>query len=200
MPHVNRRPAAYILLLATLALTTSGAAKSHRPHPQTASCPENRDKLYPRRATLERFANILNASIPEFGRVMGFKFEVLGGETQSFGVYDLTDPSNADTDDTGACIELIDGHVYHVVPGLNDFSFSHIIILEGGQLKVFRSINCRGRGDKLEDLIGYLNLKLAGQKNKDNVIGRVKDYRKYGSYARMDNFSSLRCDSADDQD
>ena len=199
MLHVNRRPAAYILLLATLALTTSGA-KSHRPHPQMASCPENRDKLYPRRATLERFANILNASIPEFGRMMGFKFEVSDGEDMGFQVHDLTDPLNADSDDTDACIEFIDKHVYHVVPGLNDFSFSHIIILEGGKLKVFRSINCRDRGDKLEDVIRYLNLKLAGERNKDDVIGRVKDYRRYGTYVRMDNFSSLRCKPTGDQD
>lgn len=157
-------------------------------------CPENRDKLYPRRDTLQRFADILKDSIPEFERQRGLKFEVRDGETQSFGVYDLTDPSNAASRSAGTCTELIDNHVYHVVPGQNDYSFSHIIILEGGNLKVFRSINCRDRGgDKLEDVIAYLNAKLADDKSKDEVIGRVREYRKYGKYVRMDNFSTLRC-------
>src|SRR5215204_3858184 len=126
MPHVHRR-AVYILLLTTLALTNS-VAQVRRHHSQPAKCTENGDKLYPRRETLERFADILNASIPEFERVNGFKFEVRGGETQSFGVYDLTDPSNVTSTATGTCTELIDNHVYHVVPGQNDYSFSHIII------------------------------------------------------------------------
>jgi hypothetical protein len=160
-----------------------------------AGCPENRDKLYPRRDTLQRFADILKNSIPEFEEHTGLKFEVRDGETQSFGVYDLTDPSNAGSTAAGTCTELIDNHVYHVVPGLNDYSFSHIIILEGGNMKVFRSINCRDRGDKLEDVIAYLNAKLIDGKSKHEVLGRVREYRKYGKYVRMDNFSGLRCES-----
>lgn len=163
-----------------------------------AGCPENRDKLYPRRETLERFAGILNASIPEFERVNGFKFQVRDGKVIGFQAHDLTDRSNVDSDGFGACIEFVDNHVYHVVPGQNDYSFSHIIILEGGNLKVFRSINCRDRGgDRLEDVIAYLDAKLADGKSKDEIIGRVREYRKYGTYARMDNFSTLRCEPVD---
>lgn len=190
-----------LVLLTSWALVCQEKGKpvEGKPHAgKRVGCPENREKLYPRRETLERFADILNTSIPEFEEEMGFKFEVLDGETQSFGVYDLTDPSNADAGDTGACIQLIDGHVYHVVPGLNAFSFSHIIILEGGQLKVFRSINCRDRGgDRLEDVIAYIKSKLAGDKKKHEVIKRVRQYQKYGTYARMDNFSTLRCQPVD---
>jgi hypothetical protein len=159
-------------------------------------CAENGDKLYPRRGVLEQFAAILNASIPEIESSYGYKFYVRGEKAGAFGVYDLTDPSNADSTPSGDCVELIDNHIYHVVPGLYDYSFSHIIILEGGSLKVFRSINCRDRGDRLEDVIEYLNSKLAGDKNKDEIIERVTNYRKYGLYVRMDNFSRLMCKPA----
>jgi hypothetical protein len=79
---------------------------------------------------------------------------------------------------------------------MNSYSFSHIIILEGGNLKVFRSINCRDRGDKLEGVIEYVTLKLAGDENKHEIIDRVINYRKYGRYVRMDNFSRLACEPA----
>ena len=198
--HMMKRPLLSLLftLLASWAVVCQEKGKpveSRLGAGKRIGCPEDNDKPYPRRDTLKRFADILNASVPEFEREMGFKFEVRDGETQSFGVYDLTDPSNVSSMSTGACIELIDNHIYHVVPGLNNYSFSHIIILEGGNLKVFRSINCIGRGDTLEDVTEYLNLKLANEKNRDEIINRVRQYRKYGKYTRMDNFSRLRCET-----
>jgi hypothetical protein len=160
---------------------------------KNVKCSENRDRLYVRQNVLEQFANILNTSIPEFEKMTGFKFYVDNERAGAFGVYDLTDLTDVDSTATDNCIEFIDKHIYHVVPFLNDYSFSHIIILENGNLKVFRSINCMDRGDKLEDVIEYLNLKLANDEDKNEIIERVKNYRKYGKYIRMDNFSRLNC-------
>jgi hypothetical protein len=160
------------------------------------SCAENQDKLYDRRNVLERFAAVLSASVPEYQKV-GLKFYVEDEMAAGFGVYDLTDPSNVDSGVGKECVEFIDNHIYHVVPGLVDYSFSHIIMLEGGSLKVFRSINCPGRGDRLEDVLEYLRPKLADDKNKDEIINRVINYRKYGDYAAMDNFSGPWCKSVD---
>jgi hypothetical protein len=185
------------ILLASWAVVCQARHKpvGKRPGPvKSVGCPENRDKLYARRDTLQQFANILNVSIPEFEKERGVKFHVENEKAMGFGVYDLTDPSNADPAETGACVQFIDNHIYHVVPVLNVYSFSHIIILEGGNFKVFRSVNCRDRGDKFEDVVAYLKVKLADDKNKDEVIGRVMNYRRYGIYARMDNFSRLRCE------
>lgn len=155
-------------------------------------CAENPDKLYNRRDVLERFAAILNASIPEFGRSSESKYYVTGERPWAFSVHDLTDPSNVvEPIGPDACIEFIDHHIYHVVPVLLNYSFSHIIIPEGGNLKVFKSINCKGRGDTLEDVLKYLRPKLAGDKNKDEIINRVINYRQYGRYTVMDNFSGL---------
>lgn len=180
------------MLSAPLAVAGQEKARGER-------CAENPDKLYSRRDVLERFAAILNASIPEFGKRRDSKYYVVDERPWAFGVHDLTDPSNV-VHPTGAarCIEFIDNHVYHVVPVLIDYSFSHIIILEGGNLKVFRSINCRGRGETLEDVLEYLRPKLADDKNKDEVINRVINYRQYGRHVAMDNFSGLRCKPVDD--
>lgn len=159
-----------------------------------ARCSENKDKLYVRPEVLEQFADILTASLPESERAKGYKFQVINERAWNFGIYDLTDLGNVDATGQRGCIEFINHHVYHVVPVLYDFSFSHIIILEDGNLKVFRSINCRDRGDKVEDVIKYLSLKLAHAKNKNKIIRRVRNYRRYGDYVRMDNFSSLMCE------
>ena len=65
--------------------------------------------------------------------------------------------------------------------------------MENGKLKIFKSINCKDRGDKLEEVIAYLNQKLANDKNKDEILERVKNYKKYGKYFKMDNYSTLVC-------
>ena len=72
------------------------------------------------------------------------------------------------------------------------YSFSHIGILEDGSLKVFKSINCKGRADSLEDVLAYLIEKLKDDKNKQEIISRVKNYRKYGLYTTVDT-PTLEC-------
>jgi hypothetical protein len=54
------------------------------------SCPANRDKLYTRRDILEQFADILNASIPEFERERKFKFHVEKESAVAFQVAEVS--------------------------------------------------------------------------------------------------------------
>lgn len=148
---MTRHPILPVLILSSALWAAAHVGKGQSSHQRTGEgnsprCTKNRDKLFNRRDVLEQFAAILNASVPEFERENGFKFYVKDERAGAFGVHDLTDPSNVDSRHSDGCIEFLDGHIYHVFPSLNTYSFSHIIILEGGNLKVFRSVNCPGRG------------------------------------------------------
>ena len=149
-----------------------------------SACSENSDKLYNRQKVLEKLADILNESVPEFVKVGNPRFAVKNERGNLFFVYDLTDPSNKSS--LTACIDFKNNHIYHFAPLEYNFSFSHILILEDGKLKVFKSINCLDRGDKLEDVISYLNQKLKNETDKDEIIERVKNFRKYGKYFHLD--------------
>lgn len=149
-------------------------------------CSDNSDKLYERQDILNQLAKILNSSIPEYSNFRKTGFYVNDdGRGIGFFVYDLTDTSNKETT-LKDCVEFKDNHIYHFAPIRNRYSFSHIVILEDRNLKVFKSINCKGKGDSLEDVISYLNKKLKEDKNKGAILNRVKNYRKYGVYTTVD--------------
>jgi len=117
-------------------------------------CSENPDPLYDRQKVLEQLAEILNVSV--FGtRKDDFVFGVKVEKPLKFTIFDLTETSNKGTP-LGDCIKLINNHIYHFAPIEKRYSFSHIVILEDGAIKVFRSINCKGKGDSLDDVLSYL--------------------------------------------
>ncbi len=154
-------------------------------------CEENSDSLYNRREVLEKLATILNDSAPGYENYERNGFYVNDDDRpRYFFVYDLTDLTNKGT--SLSCVDFKNNHVYHFAAHYIPFSFSHIVILEGGNLKVFRAINCENSKDKLGDVIVYLNQKLKDDTSKDKIISRVKDYRKYGSFVTVDD-TYIRC-------
>jgi hypothetical protein len=154
-------------------------------------CDENSDSLYNRRKVLERLAAILNDSAPGYKNFERNGFYVNEGERpRYFFVYDLTDLANIGT--SLSCVDFKNNHVYHFAAHYIPYSFSHIVILEDGDLKVFKAINCENSKDNLEDVIAYLNQKLKNNINKDEIINRVKGYRKYGSFVTVDD-THIRC-------
>lgn len=173
----------------TLVFTSNGQVNNQ--------CSVNSDKLYNRKKIIKTLGEILNKSIPE--NVWG-KYGIAenGDSPAGFFIYDLTDPSNKVINST-ECIEFKNNHMYHFAPFDYAFSLSHIVILENGKLKLFKSVNCKDRGDRLEDVIAYINQRLVNDKNKAEILERVKNYRKYGKYFNMDNFSSLICQEADEK-
>lgn len=175
-----------IAIIVSFAFTSNGQVKNE--------CSANSDNLYDRKKTIKQFGKVLNKSIPE--NVWGkYGATENGNSPTGFFIYDLTDISNKDITSTG-CIEFKENHVYHFAPFDNAFSLSHIAILENGKLKIFKSINCKDRGDRLDGVIAYLNQKLANDKHKDEILERVKNYKKYGKYFKMDNYSALVCQEA----
>lgn len=167
----------------TFAFTSNGQVKSE--------CSSNSDDRYDRKKIINQLGKILNKSIPE-NRWGKYGVTDDGNSPAGFFIYDLTDISNKDISSTG-CIEFKENHIYHFAPFDYAFSLSHLAVLENGKLKIFKSINCKDRGDKLEEVIAYLNQKLANDKNQDEILERVKNYKKYGKYFKMDNYSTLVC-------
>ena len=154
-------------------------------------CNENPDSLYDRRNILEKMADILNNSASGFKVYERRGFYVNDDDRpRSFFVYDLTDLSNQGT--SLSCVDFKDNHIYHFAAHYIPFSFSNIAILENGNLRVFESINCDNSKDKLEDVIAYLNKKFENDPNREEIIDRVKSYRKYGSFGTVDD-TYIRC-------
>ena len=146
-----------------------------------STCSKNSDKLYNRQKVLEQLAGILNESVSAYAKIFKQGFAVENERGNSFFIYDLTESSNS-SDSRVKCIDFRNNHIYHFAPYRISFSYSHILILEDGKLKVFKSINCWNKGDKLEDVISYVSKKLENNTDKDEIIERVKNYRKYGRY------------------
>lgn len=172
----------------TNAQQRSSPAKAVQDH--GSRCKPNPDSLYVRSRVLDDLAAILNKSIPEYSVGVDKGFESLNERDMGFFVVDLTNPANKYVM-TQECVDFINGHVYHVAPSDANFSLNHIIILEEGKLKTFRSVNCPSRGDRIEDVIDYVSAKLSHDKQRDEIIDRVRNYRKYGSYGRLHHAISI---------
>jgi hypothetical protein len=169
--------------------SNTGKCRTNVPTNQT--CPPNPDALYDRQKVLEHLAKVLDKSIPGY-RNLYPKVTAKNGRALGFFVYDLTNPVNKSVESED-CINFENNHIYHFSLFDYSFSFSQIVILENGKLKVFKSINCQNSEDSLEDVLSYLEQKLKDEKDKEKIIERVRAYRKYGSYFRLDNFTTLRC-------
>ena len=148
-------------------------------------CPENPDKQYDRLQILQQFADVLNDSQPESTR-SPLRSIIKRETANGFAVWDLTDTSNRDVAFLGECIDFIDGHIYHFIYDYFPLSVSHIAILENGKLKVFKSLSCPEGRDDYKELIKYLEVKLKKDKNKDDIITRVKNFRRYHYYPPRD--------------
>jgi hypothetical protein len=153
----------------------------------------NEDNLYSRIGILRKFGDLIeNQKLKNLKRnYLAYSFEE--SRVAGFFIYDLTDPSNRQTSLLER-VEFKNNHIYHFADIDLPFSFSNIVILEDGELKIFKAINCKGKGDSLEEIIAYLNKKLKNDKNKDEIIERVKNYREYGVYASFNGLSEPQCE------
>ncbi len=147
------------------------------------------------RAVIEEFAAILNRDIPEFREKYDpGGFAVVDGRPVNFFVFNLADTTNifplsSPKSATGPFVLNARG-VYHFAPLRLEVSFSHIGVLDNGQLKVFRFLNCEGKGDSVRDVVKYLT---QNGSFSDTVIARVQNYRSYGRYFQTDPQSHVIC-------
>lgn len=171
---------AIVFLLTIVPLTAPTLADAGHDDSGFRQCRQNPDRLYDRRILLEEFDRILKTSIPAYAHF----------PSRGFFVYDLSDPANkyipAPFVQADACISFINNHVYHFAPVEFAFSQSHIAVLEEGQLKVFKSINCKNSNEQLTDVIAYLEKRLKRDRNREELLTRVRNYRSHGFYFNTD--------------
>jgi hypothetical protein len=161
---------------------------------QRGGCQANPDPMYNRQKVLRVFANVLNTSAPGFKEYERGGFRAKDEMPVHFFVYDLADPSNKSTR-KGGCINLLDAHIYHFAAGYIPFSLSHVAVLKGGKITVFRAINCQNSKDKLEDVIEFVRDQIPLD-DRGEILERVKDYRKYGDFHTVDDLW-IRCTEID---
>jgi hypothetical protein len=160
-----------------------------------ASTPSNPDPMYQRSEILERLSRILEASVSESVKKQYPGFSVEEGRANGFFVYDLTDPSNRQTSLLER-VDFKDRHVYHFAYIDLPFSYSHVVVLEHGKLKVFRNLICDSSGDRLKELVQYLRQTSGRDRILSALIGRVKNYRRYGVYSSFGGLSQPQCAEA----
>ena len=180
----------WVILLLFLTVPVIGFTQIRKE--DEAKCVASSQGAYDSQMVLEELAAMLNKSIPDFRKYEPEGFSVEKGQPRKFFVYDLTDPSLKSTP-LGKPMPFTEGHVYHVSAIYLPFSKSHIVILEHGHLKVFRSVNCRNGGDSIEDVTAYVSGKLNNDSNRDAIVSRVRKYRDYGIYFTIDD-TTAPCD------
>jgi hypothetical protein len=157
-----------------------------------ATTPLNPDPMYQRSEILEQLSQILETSVSESVRKQYPGFSVEEGRANGFFVYDLTDPSNRQTSLLER-VDFKDRHVYHFAYIDLPFSYSQVVVLEQGKLKVFRNLNCDSSGDRLKELVQYLRRTSRRDRSLSVLIGRVKNYRRYGVYSSFGGLSQPQC-------
>ena len=150
------------------------------------------DGKYNRKKVFNDFANTLNLLVPGWGIDKKGFYVNEGCQLIGAFVWDITDTLNKETT-LNECIALKEGHIYHFSPMRKTYSYSNIAILNEGRVKVFKAVNCPEKGDKLEDVIQYIKDSLPSSMVNEALISRVKDYRKYGVYFRVDEQTEFKC-------
>jgi len=152
------------------------------------------DGKYNRQKVITEFANTLNMLKPNRGNdKKGFYLDQKCQLVGAF-IWDITDTLNNETIlNDSSCIALREGHIYHFSPTRIKYSYSNIAILNNGRVIIFKAINCPNRGDKLEDVIQFIIDSLHSSEPKEELINRVKNYRKYGAYLGTDEQSEFIC-------
>lgn len=151
-------------------------------------CTDDSTSLYSRVVVIQRFANVLNKTLA----TTSFKVTEKG-TGKGFVIFDLVDTTNFEGRND-ECVSFVDRHIYHFASIVFEESYSNIAYLENGQIKVFETINCKGKGNTLQDVIDYIEPKIEGSDNYDKILYRIRNYRKYGYYVAYDNYSVINCE------
>jgi len=172
--------------------SANGQSRSDVDTRAVSSCSDvSRDSAYTRANVLSQLGKTLDKLVPEWG-IDGKGFYIAGQNyLRGAFIWDLTDTLNKEI--TNECIALKEAHVYHFSPIRKSYSYSSIAILKSGNVKIFEAINCPERGDMLEDVILYVKDSLPSTPDKQAIIDRVKNYRNYGFYTRIDEQSEIGC-------
>lgn len=90
-------------------------------------------------------------------------------------------------------VNFKNNHVYHISPNNFEDSFSYIVCVVDNRIKIFKAVNCPEKGDTIEDALLYIKKTLPNLINLNEVLERVNNYRKYGTYIKTDAMTYLKC-------
>lgn len=182
-----------LLLLSTIVACKTEVNINISRNSNDTRCSKNADKRYKREIVLPQMAEALNNSIPEYkNRFHQSSFSVVNNDPRGFFIYDLSDTTNKIME-SGHCIKLIDQHIYHFSPFRYPYDLSHIAYLHDGEVKIFGPVDCTNRGSRLQEVLHYLQKNLADNSNKDILLERVREHRKYGIYYKIDPMAQSLC-------
>jgi hypothetical protein len=167
---------------------TNGASSNN----DERNCCNGSDDPYNYVNVVQSFADLLNSLSPNYEGVSEKGF-YLNNECKLIGAFiiDLTDTLNRATS-LNECIRLSEGHVYHFAAIKKHYSFSNIAVLTRGKVTLFKAVSCPEKGDKLEDAVRFISDSLPRDKGNE-IIDRVRNFRKYGVYIGVDEQSQFPC-------
>ena len=148
------------------------------------------------REHMNQMAAILNGAVEKRYVDIYYKdeFHIKNQVPVNFFIYDLVDTVNNSylpNIKVDREVRLRAEGVYHFAPWDLTVSFSHIAVIKGKEIKVFRLLNCDGKGDNIDEVLKYLenNFNYAPP-----VLKRVAKYRQHGVYAATDDMSYVDCE------
>ena len=141
-------------------------------------------------SNLLKIANVLNQHIPEYSTSYdskGFYFDK--GIPKNFFIYSLTDTSN-NKFPIEEPIGINKNGIYHFSPLRYEISFSHIAVIDSGNMEIFSFLNCKN-GETIDEVIEHIKSKRVFE-GVDFTI--IRNYRNYGYYFQIDPQSKVMCD------
>ena len=175
-------------LIASLSLISHSSCKSQNKTQMATNCCDSS-----RKEILVKFANVLNSLVLNYkAKDDEGLFDKENCRLIGTFIWDITDTLKKETS-TENCIEFKEGHIYHFAPIRKRDSYSNIAIITGDEVKIFKAVNCPGKGDRIEDAIQYIRSYLPNTTDKESIIERVINYRNYGVYTKTDEQSEFKC-------
>jgi len=160
---------------------------------EIAACCQDTIAGRSKKEILNAFADVLNGLVPDYTSIYTKGFHVNNAcRLEGVFMYDLVDTLNVERT-YNESIKLLDGHIYHFSAIENESSYSNIAIINGGDLKIFRALNCPGKGDKVEDVVRYVKNSMTGIISNEALIQRILNYRQYGIYVMEDPHAEFIC-------
>src|SRR5690606_5540464 len=102
------------------------------------------------------------------------------GRPIRFFVYDLMDTLNNSFDVKN--VRLIKGHVYHFAGYDYGYDISNFLYLKDDQMIIFKMLGTKWNKSSSEDLRKYFENELENTDQKEAILDRIMNYRKYGKY------------------
>ena len=190
---MNKTVKIYFIIFSLFIIISCGSSNNHNKitkkiqNPNCCSDDLN-DSPYKNEYVLNEIVKTLNLLIPDYYISKEGKGFYITDECRisACNLWDMVDTLNQrkDYDD---CVILKEGHIYHFAPMENICSFSSIAVLKNGKVKIFKKVNCpENGGDKIDDVINFIRSYLPINKETEEIIKKVRNYRHYGYYINTD--------------